>query len=53
MSEQQALDVFKQVLDLSVQKGVFQNAESVGVAIQAYSVFAQAVKDKDQAVIAE
>jgi hypothetical protein len=36
MTEKQALDVIKQIIDLAIQRGNFQNAETVSVALQAY-----------------
>jgi hypothetical protein len=44
MTEQQALEVMKQVLDLSIQRGNFQNAETVSVALQAYHTLAEKLK---------
>lgn len=48
MTELQAIDVIKQVLDIAVQRGNFQNAEGVSVAIQAYSVILEKLKSDNK-----
>jgi len=47
MTEKQALEVMKQVLDLSIQRGNFQNAETASVAIQAFAVLSEKFKPSD------
>ena len=44
MTEKQALEVMKQVLDLSIQRGNFQNAETVSVALQAFTILSEKLK---------
>jgi len=48
MNYKQAIEVFKQVLDLSIQKGNFQNAESVSVALEAYRTLAEKIIEEDK-----
>ena len=43
MTEKQALEVVKQILDISIQRGNFQNAETVSVALEAYRIVASAL----------
>ena len=38
METKQAVQVLKQVIDQSIQNGVFKNAESVSVVLQAFQV---------------
>lgn len=38
METKQAVQVLKQVIDQSIQSGVFKNAESVSVVLQAFQV---------------
>ena len=38
MTEKQALEVIKQVIDIAIQRGNFQNAESVALVLQAFQV---------------
>lgn len=52
MTEKQALEVLKQVLDLSIQRGNFQNAETVTVAIQAFGVLAEKFKTAEPTLTA-
>jgi hypothetical protein len=48
MNQKQAIEVIKQVLDLSIQKGTFQNAESVSVALEAYRVLAEKIIEENK-----
>ncbi len=45
MTEKQAIEVVKQIIDLAIQRGNFQNAETVSVALEAYRVLAEKFKD--------
>lgn len=45
MTEKQAIEVVKQIIDLAIQRGNFQNAETVAVALEAYRVLAEKLKD--------
>lgn len=44
MKENQALEVMKQVMDIAIQRGNFQNAETVAVALEAYRIIAEALE---------
>ncbi len=44
--EQEAVKVMKQVIDISIAKGIFQNAESVVNVYNAYSIIQKALEPK-------
>lgn len=46
MTEKQALEVVKQIIDLAIQRGNFQNAETVSVALQAYQVLLGKIEEE-------
>lgn len=48
MTEKQALEVMKQILDLAIQRGNFQNAETVTVALEAFRILAEKFKEEKE-----
>ena len=48
MTEKQAIDVIKQIIDLAIQRGNFQNAETVSVALQAYQVLVEKLASEEK-----
>lgn len=46
MTEKQALEVVKQIIDLAIQRGNFQNAETVSVALQAYQILLAKIEEE-------
>jgi len=49
MNNEQALQLIKQLIDQSLKRGVFENAESVIAVTNAYNVIAkELIKDESQ-----
>jgi len=49
MNNKQALEIIKQLLDQSIKRGVFENAESVIAVTNAYNLIAKdLLKDEQQ-----
>jgi hypothetical protein len=48
MNPEEALKIIKQLIDSAVQRGLFQDAESVLTVTNAFNTVAQAVTKKDE-----
>lgn len=48
MNNEQALQVIKQILDVAIQRGVFQKIEDSQVALNAFQILSNAVKGSAQ-----
>jgi hypothetical protein len=46
MENKQALELIKQLLDQSIKRGVFENAESVLAVTEAYNTIAKPIIEK-------
>ena len=48
MENKQALEIIKQLLDQSIKRGVFENAESVIAVTEAYNTIAKQIIEKNE-----